>query len=215
MHSISRLVALSALAAGTAIICAAAPSRGQGAAPPALNANIAAPAPPQCCTPEQRPVATDTTWTVQPPTGPNINAVVVTNPNVGWHAPGQGAQWIADVANAGQGAHDGGTYIYRKSFCICQVPKGVASVPVGMYLSILADNSFSARLNSNPPFATGGPTAFISPINVTFLASQFVPGNNVLEIRVTNLPNSPTGLAVSGWVAGYFQQPDPHGARCR
>ncbi|MEA2786541.1 MAG: hypothetical protein QOF71_2645 [Candidatus Eremiobacteraeota bacterium] len=213
MHSISKIVSLAAIAVGTAFICAAGPSRGQAAQQPALG-NIAAPAQAVCCTPAQQPVLTDASWTVKPPKGPVMNAVVVTNPNPGWHAPIQGAQWIANVADAGLGPHLGGTYIYRTTFCLCHVPKGLASVPAAMYLSILADNSFSASLNGNSPFATGGPTAFMNPTNVTVPASQFVQGNNVLEIQVSNLPSSPTGLAVSGWIAGYFQQVPP-GAHCQ
>jgi hypothetical protein len=217
MHSISKLVALSVLAVGTAIISAAAPSHAQ-AERQAANTNpaISIPGHPPCCTPAQQPVLTtgNGTWTVQPPLGSAMTAVTVTNPNVGWHAPLQGSQWIANVANAGQGSHPGGPvpYIYRTTFCLCGVPKGVPAFPAAMNLTIAADNSFVAKLNGNQ-FASGGPTAFITPIAYNVPTAYFQAGNNVLEIAVTNLPNSPTGLAVWGWIAGYFQPVAP-GTHC-
>lgn len=213
MHSISKLVALSVLAASTAFICSAAPSRGQTARQALPNGTVISPVQPVCCTPAQQPVLTNASWTVKPPNGPTINAVQVTNPNPGWHAPVQGAQWISNVANAGLGSHPGGPYVFTTTFCLCAFPKGLASIPAAMYLSILADNSFVATLNGGPPFATGGPTAFTNPTNANVPASQFVQGINTLQITVTNLPNSPTGLAVSGWIAGYFQQVPP-GTHC-
>ncbi|HEY0383801.1 MAG TPA: hypothetical protein VGC72_16530 [Candidatus Elarobacter sp.] len=215
MHTISKLIALTALAAGTVMISVAAPSQAQTERQAAQSGTVIVPPPAVCCTPAQQPVLTNASWTVKPPSAPVMNAVVVTNPNPGWHVPVQGAQWIANVANAGLGSHPGGPYVYTTTFCLCTVPKGLASFPAAMFLSILADNSFSARLNPpiNPPFATGGPTAFINPTNVNVPASQFKPGLNTLEITVSNLPGSPTGLAVSGWIAGYFLQV-PYGGHC-
>lgn len=216
MHSISKLVALSVLAAGTAMISAAAPSHAQTERQ-AANGNpaIGIPVSRPCCVPLQQPVLTtgNGTWTVQPPLGSAMTAVTVTNPNVGWHAPLQGSQWIANVANAGLGSHPGGPYVYRTTFCLCGAPKGLPAFPAAMNLTIAADNSFVAKLNGNQ-FASGGPTAFITPINVNVPTAYFQPGNNVLEITVVNLPQSPTGLAVWGWIAGYFQQVQP-GTHCQ
>jgi hypothetical protein len=212
MHTLSKLVALTVLAAGTAMISAAAPSQAQTARQPALNGTAISPVPPACCAPAQRPVVTNASWTVQPPGGPAMNAVQVTNPNPGWHAALQGAQWIANVANAGMGSHPGGPYVYTTTFCLCAVPKGLASFPAAMYLTIAADNSFVAKLNNNQ-FASGGPTAFITPTSFNVPAAYFQQGNNVLQITVSNQSQSPTGLAVWGWMAGYFQTVPP-GAHC-
>jgi hypothetical protein len=209
MNSFSKLLALAVFGVGTALIASTTSARAQAPAPAQAERQAAQILPGvQCCIPALRPVNTNSTWTVKPPTGPTIQAVPVNPKNAGWHIPFQGSQWIATSVHDGTAyGPPGGPYTYTYKFCLCGLPKGVTSAfPASLSLSVLSDNSFVAYLNGNQIGANPSATAFTTPMAVTNASQYFQAGSNSLTFVVSNQPNSPTGLDVSGWISGYFCQ---------
>lgn len=162
-----------------------------------------------CCVPAQRQIITSapSSWTLQLPNGQMATPVQETSLPSVW-APAIGAShWIGPAANT---TGPGGNYTYTYSFCLCSLPKGVSRIPAAMYLTILADDGFRAYLNGNSFLNPTGST-YATPISGSPAPSHFVPGLNHLVIVVKNYggtrknpTSTPTGLDVSGWIAGYF-----------
>lgn len=215
MNFIAKIVAISAFAAGAAALATSAPSQAQ--VPRAVGRPIVIQPQPasKCCMPARQSIVSNATWSLTPPTGPTI-AAVVSAPNVGYAPALPGSQWIGPSANSGNDwSAAGGVYKYSIHICLCTAPAGVP-LPVAAQLSVLADNGFKAKLNNNaiPGAANAGPYAFHNPATTFSIpASMFQPGDNVLTIEVSNDPSSPTALDVSGWIAGYFQE-IPYGQHC-
>jgi hypothetical protein len=220
MNSFSKLFTLAFLAAGAVLISSAASSQAQTeriAIP--SGAAIVDPYHPvaTCCVPAQRPINTNSTWVVKPPNGP-AHAAVPLSSTPYYASPLPGSQWIGNAATNGTytaPAPVGGQYTYTTHFCLCAAPPKVA-FPVAMYLKVFSDNQFTAYVNSpGNVIGSSGPTNFglpgttIASVNPAF----FHAGDNVITFVVTNQPNTPTGLMVSGWISGYFQQLPP-GVAC-
>jgi hypothetical protein len=212
MNTFSKILAFAILGAGAALIAPASPSFAQTARQ--LPGIIVRPTPvPVCCTAAQRPVNTNNTWTVTPPSGPAHQAVPVTS-TPSWHVPFSGSQWIGPDANAGTDFNEpSGDYVYSYHFCLCGPPKGVGLdfFPAALYLSSYADNSFHAFLNNHPigqdVLVNGFTVATVIP---STQSSYFQNGDNEIKYVVNNV-SGPTGLDVSGWISGYFQPLGPDG----
>lgn len=213
MNSLSKLVALAFLGAGTALISPAASQ-----AQTERQANPIGPGS-ACCTPASRRLVTNASWTVQPPSGP-AHAAVPLNGNPSYIGALSGSQWIGNAANDGKLPGEAGTqFTYTYHFCLCGLPEGIKPpVQATMSLDVYSDNEFTAYLNgtgpahkigfSNSPGVFLGQPTHVGPV----AANLFVAGTNTLTIVVTNQPNTPTGLDVSGYISGYFQEgPCPQG----
>ncbi|MDQ6940959.1 MAG: hypothetical protein M3169_00385 [Candidatus Eremiobacteraeota bacterium] len=215
MNSFSKLVALAFLGAGTALISPAA-SQAQADRANPIGADPYHPGP-VCCTPARRPLVTDASWTVQPPSGP-AHAAVPLNPHAYYHTTLPGSQWIGNLASDGKYPGEAGTtFTYTYHFCLCGLPPGIKGpVQATMSLQVYSDNEFKAYLNGpgNPIGSSAAPGIFNgTPTTIASVpAGFFLPGDNTLTIVVTNQANTPTGLDVSGFISGYFQAlPCPHG----
>lgn len=213
MNSFSKILALAILGAGVASMAPASPAAAQAARRPGT---IVLPTPvPVCCTAAQRPVSTNNTWTVTPPSGPGHQAVPIGS-TPSWHAPFAASQWIGPDANAGTDYNEpSGDYVYSYHFCLCGPPKGVGLdfFPAALYLSSYADNSFHAFLNNHPI----GQDVLVNGFTTATVISSAQPyyfqnGDNEIKYVVNNV-SGPTGLDVSGWISGYFQPLGPDG-RC-
>jgi hypothetical protein len=150
---------------------------------------------------------------VKPPTGVANNAVVLA-PNSAWHAALPGSKWIGPNANAAGNAPSG-DYVYTVHFCLCALPPRVSpkQFPAALYLSSYADNSFHAFLNNNPIGQDVLVNGFTVPTVISGASPAFFQaGDNELKYVVNNV-SSATGLDVSGWISGYFQELPP-GAKC-
>lgn len=216
MNTFSKVLALAFFGASTALISSTSPSQAQTERQAYQAIDPSHPAS-ECCIPAQRPVNTNATsgWTVKPPTGPTIPAVAVSSTPY-WHAAFPGSQWIANTSNAGSTWGPApGKYTYTYHFCLCALPpKVTGAFPAALYLSVLSDNGFSAYLNNNPIGSNYLGNSFTVPkIIPSASANFFQAGDNTLTFVVTNQlnANTPTGLDVSGWISGYFQQPCHHG----
>jgi hypothetical protein len=213
MNSFSKVIVLAYVAAGTAFFS---PTASQAqiqrqAMPVSIDQRL----PPVCCTPARRAIITDGSWTVQPPSGPPHQAVPI-NPHQYYHTTLPGSQWIGNAASDGKYPGEAGTtFTYTYHFCLCGLPPGTKGpVQATMSLQVYSDNEFKASLNGNPIGSTTSPGIFNgTPITIAGVpANYFQAGDNTLTFIVTNQANSPTGLDVSGYVAGYFQAlPCPHG----
>jgi hypothetical protein len=214
VNSFSKLIVLAYVAAGTAFF---APTASQAqiqrqAMPVSIDPRQPAPV---CYTPARRPVVTDGSWTVQPASGPAHAAVPLTvHPY--YHTTLPGSQWIGNAVNDGKYPGEAGTtFTYTYHFCLCGLPPGTKGpVQATMSLEVYSDNEFKALLNGNPIGSSVSLGIFNgTPTNIPSVpASFFQAGDNTLTIVVMNEPNSPTGLDVSGYIAGYFQAlPCPRG----
>ena len=218
MNSFTKLVALAFLGAGTALF---APTASQAqiqrqAGPIRIDPYHPAPV---CCTPARRLLVTDTSWMVQPPSGPAHQAALL-NPHIYYHTTLANSQWIGNLASDGKYPGEAGTtFTYTYHFCLCGLPPGIKGpVQATMSLQVYSDNEFKAYLNGpgNVIGSSVAPGVFnLTPTNIASVpASFFQAGDNTLTFVVTNEANSPTGLDVSGYIAGYFQAlPCPHGPR--
>jgi len=171
-----------------------------------------------CCVPAQKPINTDNSWLVQPPTGPAHNAVPLSSTPY-YASPPPGAHWIGNKATdgtyAGVNTAAGGQYTYTTHLCLCGAPPKLP-LAVAMSLRVYSDNQFTGYVNAHNIGSSSGPSNFssgtiISSVNPAF----FHAGANVLTFVVTNEPHTPTGLLVFGSISGYFQQPGvpcPRGA---
>jgi hypothetical protein len=214
MTTLSKLVTLAILAAGTALISAASPSAAQGV---------------PCCVPEAVMLGTNATWNVAfnansaPPPG-KAKAVVLNKADwpYTWSTPPANSQWIGharsdtDIAAAGY-------YTYSTTFCLCQLPPNVdpkGRLPAALSLSVLADNAFVAKLNNGTigkcgVMGTGSQTCFLPPVtNIpsSATAPYLKQCGNTLSITVWNDYQTPTGLAASVSLSGYIQQVSPNGS---
>jgi hypothetical protein len=210
MNDIRNFVALAVLAVSTALISSASPTAAQSE----RQSYYPPPPPAPCCRPALKPINTNATWAVKGPTGAAHGAVAL-NPNPAWHAPFPGSQWIGSDANSAGSAAASGDYVYTMHFCLCALPPRVSpkQFPATLYLSSYADNSFHAYLNNNligQDVLVNGFTVptIISGASPTF----FQAGDNELKYVVNNISDA-TGLDVSGWISGYFQELPP-GAKC-
>jgi hypothetical protein len=208
----SKLFTLAFLAAGVVLISTAASSQAQSqrlAIPSGTVVDQYHPVS-TCCVPAQKPFNTDNSWLVKPPSGPQHNAVLLSSTPY-YASPPPGAHWIGNAASNGTysaPAPAGGQYVYTTHVCLCAAPPKL-SMPVAMSLKVYSDNQFTAYVNnSSNVIGSSGPTNFstgttIASVNPAF----FHAGDNLLTFVVTNQPNTPTGLLVTGWISGYFQQP--------
>lgn len=215
MNTFSKVLAFAILAAGAASLAPALPAWAQAARKPAVGTGIPLPTPvPACCTAAQRPVNTNKTWTVTPPSGPGQQAVAILS-TPSWHAPFAGSQWIGPDANAGTNSEPAGDYVYSYHFCLCGPPKGVGLdfFPAALHLESYADNSFHAFLNNHPIGQDVLVNGFTTPTVIAGAQPYyFQSGDNEIKYVVNNI-SGPTGLDVSGWISGYFQPLGPDG-RC-
>ncbi|HEY0383795.1 MAG TPA: hypothetical protein VGC72_16500 [Candidatus Elarobacter sp.] len=222
MTSISKFVALAVFAAGAATISFAPPSQAQAGRPAVIAPDAAVR--PDCCELATKAFSTGSAgWTVKFPNAQATPAAFVTPKHQLWDLI-PGSKWIGPSATASASA-PAGVYIYTYHLgCLCDVPKGIQSVPASLSLRVLADDAIVVKLNNFPIFTktTGwsfrnGPPAPPAdaapiggfPVNVT--SAHFNTGceDNVLTFEVTNGLTGPTGLDVLGTMSGYFHQPSP------
>lgn len=118
----------------------------------------------------------------------------VVSPSTAWITAPTGSRWIGPSNGGVTGAV--GDYIYKLEFDLTGLDASTASING----SLAHDNPGSVFLNG---LDTGisNPNNFLSLFDFT-LNSGFVSGLNVLEFKVTNIPNgfprsNPTGLLVS------------------
>ena len=167
-----------------------------------------------CCVPALKPINTDNTWVVKPPSGPAHNAVQLSSTPY-YASPPPGARWIGNKATDGTYSGPvpaGGQYVYTTHVCLCAAPPRLA-LPVAMSLKVYSDNQFTGYVNGNG-IGSSGPTNFTSGTTIPSVNPAFFhAGDNVLTFVVTNEPSTPTGLLVTGSISGYFQQLPP-GVRC-
>jgi hypothetical protein len=173
---------------------------------------------PGCCQLATKTVITGTPgWTLTLPNAqPGNVAPITSTPN--WTPAIPGSQYIGPAADAGSANYPGGKYVYSYHFCLCGVPKGINAVPAALSLKVFADDIVTVKLNNNTIAQSTGP-AYNPPGVVVNLASTYFRAcdDNYLTFEVTNWTGgsgSPTGLDVSGWISGYFNQPAP-GTSCR
>ena len=227
VNALFKLVALAILGAGAALTVPANPTSAQSASQavprtpgkviirPIPRATLPHPTPtPPCCTPALKPLNTNNTWTVTPPSGPAHQAVaIVATPY--WHAPFTGSQWIGPDANAGTDWNEpAGDYVYTYHFCLCGPPKGLGLdfFPAALSLSSYSDNAMTAYLNNHKIGQDAVNQFTTQTVIPSAQASYFVNGDNEIKYVVHN-NEGPTGLDVSGWISAYFQPLGPDG-RC-
>jgi hypothetical protein len=149
--------------------------------------------------------AFDPRWTIV--SDPFVNttkprpAVVVSPPNVGWHAPLPGSQWISSDPGGAQAIN--GPFMYQFCFCLADG----FSKPV-LQLALRADDQANVYLNGLPPAATPVLTGAVSsfkagtPDMLTLSdPTKFVIGKNCLNVQVNNLAGVDTGLDIAGSVS--------------
>jgi hypothetical protein len=193
------LIAISAASAGAALaVVLLAATAAAGATVRANAGHARTPAP-------QIPIASNITsgWTVQKPKRTKSKRVAVAEQNILWSDPIGSSSWIAPAPEYGVVNKRGGLYTYTYTFC-----KAVPSLGAPfIFISVLADNAFDARLNGigfDPtPFlnnGSGAPFQIPQTVSTSYYFSQTHP--NVLTIIVLNGKDSPTGADVSGHVQG-------------
>ncbi len=224
MNLISKIAAVVLFAASAATIASAAPAptpaQLQAPAQRVVPGIVIPPAPaPVCCQLATKPVVTgmpgNPGWSLTlPSNAPSSIFNILSTPS--W-ASIAGTRWIGPAANAGTASYPGGKYVYSFHFCLCGTPQGVNAVPAALSLKVLADDGFTAKLNGNPIGQSTG-SAFFAPTTINLASTYFKAcDDNYLTFEVSNWTGgsgSQTGLDVSGWISGYFNQPAP-GNRCR
>ena len=221
MTPISKLIAFVMFAASAATISALSPSDAQAGRTAVIQPESAVRA--DCCVPATKPIITGSAgWTVTPPNAQPTAAAIVIPTHKLWQTI-SGSKWIGPSVNAAStGA--GGLFIYTYHLgCLCDVPKGVPTVPAFLSLRVFADDAITVKLNGFPiaqkttgwSFRNGppAPPADAAPaggLPVT-ASSHFRTGceDNVLTFEVTNGSPGATGLDVYGSISGYFRQGGP------
>jgi hypothetical protein len=227
MTPISKLLAFVMFAASAATISALSPSQAQSGRAAVVQPDNTA-VRQDCCVPATKPIITGSPgWTVKPPNAaPTAAAIVVPTHQLWQTIPG--SRWIGPSVNAAGGSPVGGVYIYTYHLgCLCDLPKGVQTVPALLSFHMFADDAVTVKLNNFPiaskttgwSFRNGppAPAADAAPaggIPVT-ASSHFNTGceDNILTFEVKNGSQGPTGLDVFGTISGYFHQPG-YGAPC-
>lgn len=124
-----------------------------------------------------------------------------------WVAATSPAKWITPwpTGGGGGGAGPTGNYQYQLRFNISN-PASYSSISIGG--TCHADDGATISLNGNLIPSCNG---FSPTPNVTFNAtSGFVPGPNVLDVNVNNIPEgSPSGLLMMAGVKGVCAPPPP------
>jgi hypothetical protein len=218
MTSISKLIAFVMFAASAATISALSPSDAQAGRTAVIQPESAVRA--DCCVPATKPVITGSAgWTVKPPNAAPTAAAIVMPTHQLWQTI-PGSKWIGPSVNAASTA-PGGVFIYTYHLgCLCDLPKGVATVPAFLSLHVFADDAVKVRLNNNliaqkntgwsfrngppAPAADGAPAGGLPVTASSFFHTGCV--DNVLTFEVTNGSQGPTGLDVYGSISGYFRQ---------
>src|SRR5665213_2971654 len=144
MNAFSKILTLAMFGAGIVMIGPTS-SLAQTAREAAAAPIDPMPMPAQCCSPAQRTVVTNASWTVTVPTGSNnpyqSTSRTAANPPpaslaqpqaavplTSWpyyHAPFPGSQWIGPTATSGVNSQNSGSYVYAYHFCLCSVPPHV------------------------------------------------------------------------------------------
>src|ERR1700733_4673765 len=224
MNLISKIAAVVLFAASAATIASAAPAptpaQLQAPTQRIVPGIVIPPAPaPVCCQLATKPVVTgmpgNPGWSLTlPSNAPSSIFNILSTPS--W-ASIAGTRWIGPAADAGTASYPGGKYVYSFHFCLCGTPQGVNAVPAALSLKVLADDGFTAKLNGNPIGQSTG-SAFFAPTTINLASTYFKACNdNYLTFEVTNWSGGggpQTGLDVSGWISGYFNQPT-YGSPCK
>jgi hypothetical protein len=139
--------------------------------------------------------AVDDTWSIVAAPSPAMpGPAVVLQPNVGWQAPGSGAQWIGPKGGGSTGT--AGDYTYETCFCL---EEGFS--PPQLDLTLRGDNNIKGvTLNGCQLLPTPGGVFSGTAAHVQGAKSEcFQPGENCIDVTVHN-QGGPTGLSVVGKV---------------
>jgi hypothetical protein len=106
-----------------------------------------------------------------------------------------GLTWVSAI-RAPDATGPLGLYAYELHFCI-----GALRIP-RLELSLLADDSVQVFLNNKLIGERAAPAFTAPPLKIVRIGREFLsPGDNVLQVKVTNNPaDTPTGYALSGVV---------------
>ncbi len=138
---------------------------------------------------------TDPHWTISSSPDGTVPALVTADRNKSWVANTSSSEWI-NATGDGAGIEPTGLYIYTLTFSLNGFDPATAQI-TGEWAS---DNQSEIILNGiNTSFANDGTNGFksLTPFSIT---SDFVAGENELQIYVTQIPptgkNDPEGLQV-------------------